>query len=319
MTKHSWRLILAVAPMAWLAGSLAAAAPRVVPEILIPGTNLATESLTSTADGTVIIGSMNNGVIFRAPPGAASAEPWIQRQPAGLVNVLGVYADEASNTLWACSFTDGPATAPPGPSALHAFDLVSGAPKGQWPMPTPGAECNDIAVARDGTAYATDTRNMEVVRLRKGGARLEVWAGNGDFGPSGDVLDGIAIVRDTVVVNTLRTSRLFSVPVGADGKAGPVVEVKLDKPLSKPDGQRSFGDNGLLIVETGDGGRLSLVTLEGPALASGKVKHLKVGLADDPAAVTVVGETAYVVGAQWDAARHPPKPFKAIAVHVGPR
>ena len=52
-----------------------AAAPA---EIVIPGERLATESLTSTRDGTVYVGSVGTGQIFRARPDAAKAEPFIQ-------------------------------------------------------------------------------------------------------------------------------------------------------------------------------------------------------------------------------------------------
>jgi hypothetical protein len=50
---------------------------------------------------------------------------------------------------------------------------------------------------------------------------------------------------------TLATSKLFSIPIGADGKAGTVAEVKLDREISHPDGMRSFGKSDVLIVEGG--------------------------------------------------------------------
>src|SRR4051812_23399585 len=88
------------------ASSICHAAPP--PEILVPGTQLFTESITSTADGSIIIGTMGPGAIYRAKPRAAAAEAWIKAGTDGLVNVLGVFADEKAGTLWACSFTDGP-------------------------------------------------------------------------------------------------------------------------------------------------------------------------------------------------------------------
>src|SRR6476646_7785150 len=72
------------------------------------------------------------GTIYRAAPGASRAEPWILASTAGLTRVLGVLADDRTNTLWVCqNATDGrggvPAT---GQTALRAFDLRSGAAKG---------------------------------------------------------------------------------------------------------------------------------------------------------------------------------------------
>ena len=230
-------------------------------EIVIPGEKLATESLTSARDGTVYVGSVGTGQIFRAKSGAAKAEPFIAPKTNGIGAVFGVFADDKANTLWACSgsFPPGPPPAgapPPPPSALYAFDLKSGAPKGKWNLPTAGAFCNDIAVGRDGTAYATDTQNMQVARLKPGAQSLEVWAGaDGAFGPSGGVLDGIAVLGDTLLVNALRTNKIFSVAIGKDGKAGKVNEVKLDSAIEGPDGMRSFGANALLVAEGGGGGK----------------------------------------------------------------
>lgn len=294
----------------------AAAADAAPPaEILVPGTELYTESITSTADGTVIIGAMGPGAIFRAAPGAGTARPWIAPGTDGLASVFGVLADERAGTLWACSFTDAPEGVTPPRSTLHAFDLSTGKPKGKWPLPTENAVCNDIAVAPDGTAYASDMENMEVVALKPGSKALEVWAGGGDFGPRGGVLDGIAVLRGHVVVNALQTSRLFSVPIRPDGSAGPVAEVALDRPLKEPDGQRSYGESAILIVDAGEGGRLMRIDLGGENLDKGSVTTLQAGFADGPVSVTVVGNTAYVVEAQFETAKKPPlKPFKATAV-----
>jgi sugar lactone lactonase YvrE len=307
-------------------GHALAAAPA---EIVIPGERLATESLTSSRDGTVYIGSIGLGSIFRAKPGAATAEPFIAPKTNGIGSVFGVFADDKSNTLYACSGTPnfGPPQAgapPPPPSALYAFDLKTGAPKGKWQMPTRGAFCNDIAVGRDGTAYATDTQNMQVARLKPGAQSLEVWAGaDGAFGPSGGVLDGIAVLGGTVLVNALRTNKIFSVPVGKDGKAGKVTDVKLSSAIEGPDGMRAYGKNALLVAEGGGGGKVSKIELNA-ANTEGTHTVLKAGFPDGPVAVTVVGKNVYVLEGQLSALFAPPgsppppvKPYKATAVPLG--
>lgn len=310
------RNVLSIACVLALAASFAeAAAP---PEILIPGDKVVPESLTSDQAGNVYFGSIMARTIYRAKPGEAVAAAWIQPETNGMQNILGVFADDASNTLYACSNGNAPpAGGPPPPrSALMAFDLKTGAPKGKYPFPNEGATCNDIAVDAKGTAYAVDTANMLVVSLKKGATSLEQWSVTDAFGPKGGVLDGIAVLGNTLYVNTLATSKLFSVAIGADGKAGATAEVKLDRTLERPDGMRSFGTDKLLVVEGGPG-RLAKVTLNG---GSGKVETLKDGFANNAVAVTVVGETGYVVEAQFAARRDPnyvAKPFKATAVHVG--
>lgn len=233
-------------------------------------------------------------------------------------SIYGVYADDNSNTLWACSNDTPPTSAAPValPAELHAFDLGTGEPKGKYTLPVPGAMCNDITVDSRGTTYVVDSSNMQIASLPAGAKTLKPWSAPGAFGSKGGVLDGIAVVGGTVFVNTLTTSKLFSVAIEPDGRAGSVVEVQLDRALDKPDGMRAFGKNQLLVVETGPG-RLSKVTLHD---GGGKVETLREGFTDNPVAVTVVGETSYVVEAQFKAFRDPTysaKPFKATAVPVG--
>jgi sugar lactone lactonase YvrE len=318
-SRHLLLAILGALPGSLWALSAAAATPP--DTITVPGEKIFPESLTSSGDGSVIIGSISQKTIFRAKPGAATADVWIAAGTDGLGNVLGVFADNKSNTLYACSNTLGPPTAAPTTNAtLYTFDLKTGATKGHYVFPTDKAVCNDIAVDAQGNAYATDTNNMEIVRLKKGGTALEVWAGNGAFGPKGGVLDGISVLGRRVVANTLVTSKLFSIPIESGGKAGTVVEVKLDREISRPDGMRSFGKSDVLITEGGSGGRLSRIALSGD---TGKVTTLKEGYPDGPVAVTVVGTTAYVLEGQLMAMHGPaadgapPKPFKATAVPLG--
>jgi len=317
------RVVARVALLVSAAGVCAAANGAAPATITIPGERLITESLTSTKEGSVIVGSVMGRTIFRAKPGADTAEVWIQPGTDGLTSIFGVFADDRSNTLYACSGTPGgpPGGPPPPPSALHTFDLKTGAPKGHYVFPTPGGFCNDIAVDKDGNAYATDTNNMQVVMLKKGAKELVVWSAPDAFGPKGGVLDGIAVLGDRVVTNTLLTSKIWATPIGKDGKAGATVEVKLDTPVERPDGMRSFGKNSLLVAEGGSGGKLSKVVIEGD---SGKRTVLKEGFPDGPVAVTVVGTTAYVLEGQLGAMRGPPggtpppaKPFKATGVAVG--
>jgi hypothetical protein len=313
-------------------GLMIATAPALAPaaappsEIVISGERVFPESLTSTSEGAVIFGSMGTRAIYRAPPGSPIAEAWIQPGTEGMHLIFGVFADDKSDTLYACSggFSFGPPQPGQQPvvSTLYTFDLRTGAPKGHYPLPTANAACNDIAVGPDGTAYATDTQNMLIVRLVKGAKELEVWAGTGgEFGPSGDVLDGIAVLGDRVVVNALVTSKLFGVPIRKDGTAGTIAEIELDQPISRPDGMRSYGKRSLLVAESGNGGRLSRVDLTGN---KGKVTVIREGFPDGAVSVTAVGASAYVLEGQLGLMmgrgdpNAKPKPFRAVAIPVGP-
>jgi hypothetical protein len=293
-----------------------AAAPAAPPaEISIPGTGVFPESLTSAANGTIYIGSVGLAQIFRVAPGAATAEVFIQPGTGGMKQIFGVLADDASGTLWACSNQLGagpPGASPPGPSALHSFDLATGAAKSSYALPN-GGMCNDIAVGPNGDVYATDTAGMRVLRLAKGGAALEAWSPAGAFGEPGGVLDGIAVVGGRVIVNTLRTNKLFAVEVAADGKAGAVKELALSAPVSGPDGMRAYGSDGVLV--TNNTGLIQHVVISGDA---GAVTTVKDGL-DGVVSVTAMGKQAYALEGQLGIMFTPPggtppaeKPYRAV-------
>jgi hypothetical protein len=301
------------------AGTLAHAATPVTPaaEIRIPGTGIFPESLTSGRDGTVYIGSVGKGLVYRARPGADTVEPFIAPGSGGIRQVFGVYADDGHNTLWVCSNQIGgaPGGPPPPPSALHSFNLKTGAPTGRYEFPG-GGMCNDIVTSADGTAYATDTPNMQVLRLAKGGKQLEVWAGGGAFGPPGGVLDGITIVGGRVIVNTLVTSKLFAIDVAKDGKAGEVAQLKLTHPITRPDGMRVYGKDALL--STDGTGKVVKVTIFGNV---GTLTTVKDGF-DGIVGVTPVGKVAYALEGQLGALMRgpngppapPERPYKAVAI-----
>src|ERR1700704_2795364 len=151
---------------------MAAAAHAAEPtELVLPGKGIFPESITSTSDGTLIIGSLGHGNVSRIAPGKTLAEEWIKPGTGGLNGVLGVFADEKGKNLWVCSNNlenKGEAT------SVKSFDLKTGAPKGTYPLPGTGTLCNDIAVAGDGTAYVTDTRQGSVLMLKPGAKDLEL-------------------------------------------------------------------------------------------------------------------------------------------------
>jgi sugar lactone lactonase YvrE len=279
-------------------------------EITLHGDRLFPESVTSTSDGAIFIGSLAKHSVFKAAPGAATAEPWISPGTNGLQDVLGVLADERAGTLWVCSSnTSGQGE----PTALKSFDLKTGTPKGSFPFPGGKSICNDIAIGPDGAAYITDTGNPRILKLKRGGSALEVWASDNRF----DSLDGIAFGSDaTLYVNTVASGHLFRIQVGRDGAAGQVTQLALSAKLERPDGMRSIGRNQLLLVE--GAGRLDRVSFDGD---TAKIQVLKDGY-NGPTAVTRVGNTAWVLEAKLAWMSDPklkdrdPGPFKVYAVSL---
>jgi glucose/arabinose dehydrogenase/mono/diheme cytochrome c family protein len=96
-------------------------------ERITPGEKMFPESLTSTKDGRVIVGTITGRTIFVVKPGSSTAEPWIQPDGETTLGVYGVFADEKHDTLWACfSSFFGTHKRPQAPSVVKAFDLQSG-------------------------------------------------------------------------------------------------------------------------------------------------------------------------------------------------
>jgi streptogramin lyase len=280
-------------------------------EIVIEDREVFPESLTSTSDGQVLFGSITKGIIYRRAPGAATAQPWIQPDASGLQRVFGVLADEPHRTLWVCSTPNNRGAAPAGAPALKVFDLVSGALQGSYAFPGGRGLCNDIAVADDGTVYATDTTGGRILRLKPRANALDVWA----VDPMLASADGIAILGEgTVYVNTFSTGMLVRIRVQVDGSAGMMTKLETSRPLVRPDGMRAVGSNRMLLVE-GEG-RLDEVTIDEQGV---EIRVLKDGLSG-PTAVTLVGRDAYVLEAKLAYLNDPklrdldPGPFRAIAV-----
>src|SRR6202167_6023503 len=257
-----------------------------ITEITLPGTRIFPESITSTSDGTLIVGSLGHGNVLRIAPGTATVEEWIKPGTRGLNQILGVYADQKGKTLWVCSNNlnnKGEAT------AAMAFDLKTGAVKGTYVLPGDGTLCNDITVAADGTAYFTDTRQGSVDMLKPGAKTLEIAAKD----PLLSGADGLAFGEKTILyVNSVTAGKLLRVDLGPDGKSKSVVELKLSQPLDRPDGMRAIGKNRLLLAE--NAGKMDIVTFDGEGLHNAVITTIKEGLESTPG-VTATRGMAWIV------------------------
>jgi sugar lactone lactonase YvrE len=265
------------------------------------------ESLTSTANGTIYIGSLSQGEVYRALPGERVAKTWISKDAGKFGLVLGVLADAKSSTLWVCDNNGDHAY-------LKTFSLKTSAPMKTYELPG-GGFCNDIAL-KGADAYVTDTKGGRILKLASGGDALSVWYTNDKSDSS---LDGLVWQGDVLYTNTYNGNHLIRISLNPDGSAGKGVNLTTSMDIYQPDGMRLSSDGKILMVEGRgkDGnGRLDEVTVSGDTATIRVIKD-KYML---PTAVTVVGKTAYVLEAKLNYQRDPalkgkdPAPFKAYAV-----
>jgi sugar lactone lactonase YvrE len=202
--------------------------------ISIPSKNLFPESITSTSDGAIIIGSFGTDTIWRVPPGENNASKWID-VGKGKGPLLGVLADEQSGRLLVCQ------------AGVKTFDLKTGAAKETLTIPTANPFCNDLAVRADGSIYVTDTTGAKIFMFAKGATSAVEVASD----PLLAGADGIAFLRDPdqLYVNTVTTSKLLRLDLAKDGKVVKITDLKLSRPLQGPDGMRPIDGNRLIIAE----------------------------------------------------------------------
>ncbi len=309
--RRSRRVFAAMALGIGIAAGAASAAA--LPDITIDDSDVYPESMSAAPDGTIYIGSLK-GIVFRALPRSATAEPWIKPTKAnGLLSLLGQLVDVRANTLWVCS-SPMPLRNPPavGIASLNAFDLKTGAQKGSYPFPAPASVCNDIAIAGDGTAFVSDTANGRILALKPGARSLIL------FGQDEKLvgIDGIVFGGDgTLYANNVRSNQLLRIDRAADGSYAGFTVLAPSQPLGAPDGLRLIAGNKFLLAE-GSKGRIDVIAIDGEDVS---VHVLKEGL-QSPPGVTVVANTAYALEGKILYLIDPnlkgkdPGPFKAYAV-----
>ncbi len=274
------------------------------------------EGVTVDNSGNFYMGSMFYGSIYTGKADSGTAVPLIDAGAHGLVSVIGVYADDAHNTLWVCSSDAGNAQlSGTAPVAIKAFELLdsSGNPSGafkasyDWPAPSnppiPGASlngfCNDMTVDAAGNLYATDSWYPRILRLPVGGSALEEWVNSPVFPQDQWHLNGLDIDQsnNTLYVVENHPGALYSIPIQADGSAGAVTELTTSRPILSPDGLKVLAPNVLVTAEgANNGGGVSIVKIDG---ASATIEEVVSGF-DQVATLALHQGSAWVVENQAD-------------------
>jgi sugar lactone lactonase YvrE len=258
--------------------------------IKIPGDRYFPEGVTVTSDGTFFVGSLFEGCIMRSKAATSVMEPFIEPGINGLVSVLGLWADETRNLLWACSSDAGNGRLTGhAPVGVRAFDLQTGAAAGGYDFPG-GGFANDLTIDANGNLYVTDSWTPRLLRLSDGGSVLEEWIQDPQLGVEQWSLNGIDYDRFNHVIYTVnqRAGLLFRIAIEPDGSAGLVTQIQTSQELRRPDGLKVIGHNTLATAEGGEGG-MAILSVEGDKAWVRRV----------PAGLDGVSTFAYYQGSAW--------------------
>lgn len=290
-------------------------AAQAATDVRIDDTRVFTESISADAAGNLYAGS-TKGIVFRATRGSDKAVAWIKPDETNKIKqLLGVLADDKSNTLWVCSIPGFGGPGGGGESAAVAFNLKSGAFKARYVLPGAPATCNDLTVAKDGKVYIAETSGGRIFSIAPGAKEMKLEVQ--DTALSG--IDGIAFTADgKLYANNTRANTFFRVNRDGSGNVQSLTKLNMSMELKGPDGLRLYKGNQLLQAETGNN-RIALLTIKGDTV---DVKVLG-GSFQGPAAVTHIGDTAYSVSGMINYMFDPklkdqdPDPFIMKAVPIG--
>jgi hypothetical protein len=288
--------------------------------IIIPGDRFFPEGVTVTSDGTFFVGSLFEGCIMRSLPGNSQMIPFIESGSNGLISVLGLWADEKHNILWACSSDAGNGSLTgKGLVGVKAFDLRDGTPVGNYDFPGSGF-ANDLTFDSQGNLYVTDSWSPRILRLRAGETKLEEWINDPNLGVEQWSLNGIDYDQSNNVIYTVnqKAGYLFRIPILDDGSAGAMMRIKTSQELRRPDGLKVIGLDLLAAAEGGAGG-MAVMTIDGD---TAEVRRIPADL-DNVTTFAYYQGSAWVVEGQsshfWDPDHAGPDaipPFKIVEVSL---
>jgi len=147
-----------------------------------------------TITGDLYVGSIGRRAIYRLSPDGR-VEEFGTSSKDGLMEVLGMWVDSRSRTLWAATGFgeyNEPLDGPPRKNELIRYDLETGRIERRYAVPDDELRLlNDVVVGPDGTAWATETLRGELFRVPPDG-ELEIFRRY----PRLVYLNGIALSSD---------------------------------------------------------------------------------------------------------------------------
>ncbi len=119
---------------------------------------------------------------------------------------------------------------------IEYVDLAKGLDGGHF--------CNDIAIAKDGTAYITDSFSPIIYKVDKN-YKASVLINDKAFTGESFNLNGIVVKDKFLLVDKMNSGQLFKIPLDNPGK---FTEVKLPQKLDGSDGMLWAADGSLIVI-----------------------------------------------------------------------
>jgi sugar lactone lactonase YvrE len=269
------------------------------------------EGITYDAAGRrFFVGSLRGSIWQIAMDGKLA--PFVKPKGNELREVLGLKVDAARGLLWCAHgvFPDQPPPPTPKPdtgvSAVNAYDLKSGALRVSVTLDERPVlhGFNDLALARSGDVYITDTERGALYRIKAGTQKLEpFWTGEGMT-----FVNGLVLSADERVLYVAHVEGISAVDLAT--RKATRLRIGPDMTVGSIDGL-ALADGALIGVQNSPNlARVVRMSLSGDGLSVAKLEVLASrGLLDLGATTGVVADGAfYAVASTLGTAPDSPKP-----------
>lgn len=261
--------------------------------IEFPETGLLPEAIAFDRKGTLYIGGVRNGAIMKERRDGENLAP-VATAPGGVFDL-----EIRGRKVWAAvnnrlAYKDADAAAPF--AAIMIFDAKTGDTLSDIRIGEDGAMLGDLEVAKDGTAYASDSLTPRIYRLGPGGGAPKLFAEDPRFVN----LQGIALDeknRRLFVADYLAGLFIVDLETGAVSH----IDNQADAHLGGIDGLY-YHDDALIGIQNGTSPqRVVRIALDGAGAAvSLEVLHQNLDGWNEPTHGAMLGKTFhYIATSNW--------------------
>ena len=212
--------------------------------------------------------------------------------PYSTAGLFGMAVDQSRGILWITSGVAGPTVRKNGFRGLIGVTSQGFVPVGHAAVPVADtlAQPGDVAIAPDGSVYASDAAGGGVYVCKPGCTALEPLVATGTFRSA----QGMAVSRDGRTLYVADYGRgLFRVDLKKPKAA------ILIAPLKGIDGLVRQND-ALLAIINGDGRRIVRLNFDAHGQVSSELLATSQGPGDPTLGVIIAGQLVYIADAQWD-------------------